>query len=32
MPTGQTVIHAGDEIIAVTTRAREEDLRRLLVE
>lgn len=31
VPTGQTVIEAGDEVIAVTHRDREDDLRRLLV-
>ncbi|ACZ39079.1 potassium channel family protein [Sphaerobacter thermophilus] len=32
IPTGQTVIRAGDEIIAVTKREREEELRHLLVD
>jgi hypothetical protein len=31
VPTGQTVLEAGDEVIAVTHREREDDLRRLLV-
>ncbi|HUZ01799.1 MAG TPA: TrkA C-terminal domain-containing protein [Thermomicrobiaceae bacterium] len=32
IPTGQTVIRAGDEIIAVTKREREDELRHLLVD
>lgn len=32
IPTGQTVIKPGDEIIAVTNREREDELRRLLVD
>ena len=32
IPTGQTVIRAGDEIIAVTKRDREDELRHLLVD
>lgn len=32
IPTGQTVIRQGDEIIAVTKREREADLRQLLVD
>jgi trk system potassium uptake protein len=30
IPSGQTIVHAGDELIVVTRRAQEEELRRLL--
>ncbi len=32
IPTGQTVIHTGDELIAVTKREREDELRHMLSE